>query len=402
MAAQGGGDRKAAGAPAAVSVDADSRKCGKAETLMLPSFRAGVCLKEADGWLFLRAYNARTGIYWEDIPVTREIVFGILASTTAEPLWPSAMAFVGADGAGWRSALRARAETILAKGRSAPGASLEHYVSGSVVPTLQAADLYSQAGDMAAARRVLREKQRELEERGAPGNDQVQFDWVSLNLRLAKLEANAGRIYLAFTVFDAVLAVPGIDPGYRANVLVNYAAYLAEFRSPRDALRYLGEAEGLAGPKESWVPGSARQFGWIRACALHQLGDAKGVKAAMAIVTDPYFDQRQGGGGIMSTDTIEARLAYCMGDDAALARLVSDGVDQVYQPGWYLMQEGMINLQPGKDEARRRAAQRLLAGRNPPKVRQLPAALHPAMNGWLQRPADLHQTVAPAAVGTKG
>lgn len=363
-----------------------------------------LCLFERRGWLWLRTANTATGAVYRDTPAEVENLLGLLASPRAAALWPQIEAFVGPDGEGLRRGLRRRADELLASGYQQPrdGSPLENFFGGSVLATLQAAELYWQSGDLAKANALLRDKRAELETLGLAGNPSLQFSWLSLMLRNAKLLVNSGKLEQGLTVLREAAAQTALDPKLRSNALVNHAAILAEYGQPKDSLAILALAEQAAGPKGNWVPGSERQFSWIRACALKQLGDAKGAEKARQVITRAAPALRRGGGTIASTDAIELRLAYCVGDDVTVARLLGDGAGYAYEPAWQIMQSAVFSFIPGKDATRQRAAQRLQTGAQPPRVRTLPAGLGGAMNAWLSPPPDLRAVPVPAAAGTRG
>ncbi|WP_309752175.1 hypothetical protein [Novosphingobium sp.] len=408
LAAPPAAERKAPSPPRVAAVplslpDPD-RECASAESVLLPRYGVRICLVEQRGWLMLRAEDVSTGRRYPDMVAEYDNVFGMLASTKAAPLWPRLLAFVGEDGEGWRRALRKRADDLLTTGVPRPreGSPLENFVGGSVLITLQAAELYWQAGDAALAIKLLKDKRLELESLGALTNPNLQFSWISLLLRQAKLEINSGDLEGGLYLYRLIAGQKQLDGGFRANGLVNHAAVLAEYDRPREAIVMLDAAEKAAGPRGGWVPGSERQFAWIRACALNQLGDAKGAKKAMAVITKASPTLRRASGGIASTESIELRMAYCMNDDAAIAAMLHSDDSYLYEPAWFAMQDGAISLQPGKDAVRLRARQRLIGSTTVPAVRQLPAALHPALNFWVSRPAETRAVPVPGVVGTKG
>lgn len=378
---------------------ADDRGCPKAESVLLERYAVRVCLVEQRGWLMLRAEDVNTGERYRDMTVEYENVFGMLSSTKAAALWPRLMAFVGEDGEGWRRALRKRADDLLTTGTATPrdGSPLENFVGGSVLITLQAAELYWQAGDAAMATKLLRDKRLELESLDALTNPNLQFSWISLLLRQAKQVINNGDLEAGLELYRLIEAQTQFEGGFRANGLVNHAAVLAEFDRPREAIVLLDAAEKAAGPRRGWVQGSERQFAWIRACALYQLGDKKGMEKAMEVIRKAAPALRRASGGIASTESIELRMAYCMNDDAAVAQILHGDDSYLYEPGWSAMQEGTFSFIPGKNATRQLARQRLSGSASAPAVRQLPAALHPALNYWVTRPVP-----APASVGTKG
>lgn len=131
------------------------------------------------------------------------------------------------------------------------------------------------------------------------------------------------------------------------------------------------------------MPGSDRQFAWIRICTLTQLGraaEAQPLQAAMYPSREPTDKAFR----VPGSETIRYRLFRCTGDAAAAAHELAADV------AGPLGGLAFLHLQPayrirGMDPAfaRRVAAEpemmQALAGR----FRALSATLAPALNRWL-------------------
>lgn len=378
--------------------------CTLSATVPIPDSDWGMCVLKRGDWIYTRNVNFKTGASDSIQPVEHGLLFAMLASTRLELLWPQLIDFVGADGERLRSALRRRAQATLngAGVRPREGVPLDNFVGGSVLATIQAAEFYSQAGDIKAARTLIAGKRSEVEALGFE-SEAMQFSWVSLLLRLAKLEVIHGFPENAIALYQQIEANPGIALDIKANGRVNHAALLAETGRGREALAMLEQAEAASGTASYQVTGSNRQFAWIRACALTLLGDRKGAAKAIKVIRAAPQELRGTRGQIASTETIEARMAYCMGDDEALARLSRNPLGYLVDPAALIMQRSRSTVRPGNFATNRRVEQRYARSGYVPAVRQIPAGLVPAMNYWIAPPLQLAPPVkAPASVGAKG
>jgi hypothetical protein len=388
--------------PVAVPVSNPSG-CTSAKSVAVPKTPYRVCLVTIQGWLHFRVFDPVSGEFVGEAPVEHASIFGILASTQMEPLWPDVLAFVGEDGNKLREALRLRAERVLRTNASRPRehVSQEHFVAASLLPVLQAADFYSQAGDLKMVRSLLVERRLKIEQVGLATWNQ-QFSWVTLQVRLAKFELIHGRPEAAIALYESIAANEQVPMGIRANGTMNHAAMMAETGHPREALALLAKVEPIVMGSKDVVEGSERQFAWIRACALSQLGDRKGTNKAIAVITSAPEELRRASGHLMSTEGLEVRMGYCMGDDAILARALRNTSDYLIDPAAILLQQGRITYVQGTAETNRRLVERIARiGYNPP-IRQIPTALVPAMNQWQGSVDFAPPEPVPASVGKKG
>ncbi len=347
------------------------------------------CILQARGWAYLVVFNPSNYAERLALPLDHDMLFTLLASTDMASLWPQIIAFTGADGSKLRAALRARSQELRSSNWAAPKSTnqLENFVGGSVLATMQAADLAYEAGDGADAVGLLQAKRAQLELGGLKDNDK-QFDWISLAMREAKLQQWLGNIAAATAIYDMIGANRAIYAGYRVNGAINKAAMLAELGQAAASLALITQAQTdfdrtSNGPK---VPGSDRQFAWIRACDHHLLGNEKEARKAMAVIKAAPAELRNAQGMIAPTSGIEVRLAFCLKDDGMLADFVS-GSEYLLEPAALLLQNELVWFPRDRSVTIDRVRQRFAKSGYAPRIRQIPAALVPALNRW-QVPVD--------------
>ena len=259
---------------------------------------------------------------------------------------------------------------------------LENFVAGSVLATIQAADLALEAGDGVEAVGMLRAKRSELELGGLKKDDK-QFDWLSLALREAKLQQMLGNIPAASAIYDAISANQAIYAGYRVNGAVNQAAMLAEQGRAAESLALINLAEAeFKRASNDKIAGSDRQFAWIKACDYHLLGNEKEAQKAIAMIQSAAAELRNAQGMIAPTSGIEFRLAFCLKDDSMLTDIATN-TQYAVDPAAFLLQEEYAWIPRDRSETIDRVRQRMARNGHDPRLRQIPAALVPAMNRWL-------------------
>ena len=347
----------------------------------------GACIIDGREQGFLVVFDPNNFSRVIAAPLDHELLFTLLASTDMQKLWPQLTEFTGADGSRLRGMLRARAAALLERGWTEPRSSnpLENFVGGSVLATMQAADLLLEAGDGADSIALLRSA-RNAVERARSNKRQANFDWVALAMREAKQLQVLDDVPAAARVFQAIIDNKTIDHDYTINGAVNYAAMLAELGRGKEALAMIEQAEAMfvkANRGES-VPGSDRQFAWIRACALHTLGDKTGAEKAIAVIDSAPQALRESSGAIPPTGRIEQRLAFCMKDDQRLEALLTKS-DYLVDPAAAALQSEMIWFPRDRSETTARLYQRYANAGRLQRMRQMPAALVPAMNRWLTK-----------------
>ena len=220
------------------------------------------------------------------------------------------------------------------------------------------------------------------------------IEFVVLSSRLASVLRNNGQdAAVVLRQFDDASAALGASE-MAVNLDVNRTAYLAEYGRYAEALAAVDRAEASFNSIHSSgnansdpVPGSDRQFTWIRVCALHGLRRREEAAAAMLPLVlrseprDPQFT-------LSSNRELRMRLRACMRDADGLAEEL---IARLSSPdGWgvpLLLQSGFRSVihDPAMVEALRAhpRLQNLMASR----VRELGPELRPAMNRWRTIPS---------------
>lgn len=177
---------------------------------------------------------------------------------------------------------------------------------------------------------------------------------------------------------------------FRLNLMINRASHLAADGRHAEALEEIDAAlaQFESGPADLRVPGSERQFNWVRACALHGLGrteEARLLIAAVAAAAQPMQPMVI----LEANENISTRLALCLGNvDGAVAELTRALQRSPFS-------NVVVLLQPGIERPNV-SAELLLAIRSHPgmqrlaaeQVRTLPPSLLPAMRRWRDASRD--------------
>ena len=359
------------------------------------------CIVQTGSWAYFVIFNPANFSERLAFPLDHDLIFALLASTDTAPLWPQIIAFTGEDGGLLRTALRARSQKLRSGGWAMPRiySQLEHFAAGSVLATMQAADLALDAGDGEEAVGMMRAKRSELE-LGGLKKDEQQFDWLSLALREAKLQQMLGNIPAATAIYDAISANQTIYPDYRVNGAVNHAAMLAEQGRAAESLALinLAEADFKRASNGPTIAGSDRQFAWIKACDYHLLGNEKEAQKAIAVIQSAPAELRNAQGMIAPTSGIEFRLAFCLKDDSMLTDLATN-TQYVVDPAAFILQKEYVWFPRDRSETIDRVRQRMARSGHVPRLRQIPAALVPAMNRWLTPTNQLPKVQAKQGTG---
>ena len=242
-----------------------------------------------------------------------------------------------------------------------------------------------EAGDGVESIALLRSKRNAVEKAGLDKR-KAKFNWVALAMREAKHLQVLDDSPAAARVYQSIIDNKLIDLDYTINGAINYAAMLAELGRGKEALAMIDQTEAMfikANSGES-VAGSDRQFAWIRACALHVLGDQAGADKAIAVIGSAPPALRDASGAIAPTAGIELRLAFCMKNEQRLEALLSTP-DYLVDPAAATLQSGMIWFPRDRSATTARLYQRYAKAGRLQRMREMPAALVPAMNRWLTK-----------------
>lgn len=320
-------------------------------------------------------------------PLSTEVALRLLADNHAQSLWQPLVKYAGPNLEGLRDMLISASAKALLDPRAdpVPHGTDEAIAEPQARAILQHADALANGGRIEEAITLLRAR------RGGPPRDPGQAqDYVSLTLSLAGLlRLRDGSPDGAAAVLREARGL--VDAVYAINFDVNLAAYLAAAGRYADALAMIEAAETSflqnsaeeLGEERANVPGSLRQFSWIRACALQGLGRVEEARRAFSLVLSAV-EPRQSVYALSPNAEIRLRAKACMRDveglvDEFVAQLDSGLPDQPVFT-WVQPAKGLPLIDPSTVAAVRRHPRLIAAMRD--RVRVLPAHLAPALNDW--------------------
>jgi tetratricopeptide (TPR) repeat protein len=161
-------------------------------------------------------------------------------------------------------------------------------------------------------------------------SEDEQWQWTTFILFKGTNLSKQGKYQDAIRLFEDFEAQPLIEPRFKANALVNKAAFFAETGQYQEALVAVDAAEDIHKQEAEIsgtgsVAGSNREFLWIRACALNGLGKAKEAQQLVNRIEEPVDDKRRFHHSLTPTHFIQYRLAFCMEDiDAAVGLILKE------------------------------------------------------------------------------
>lgn len=307
----------------------------------------------------------------------------LLADRRLEFLWAPLTDWTGPSLERMRARMIRRFRSAMETARpDAPSANTsESTVRPRVRALLQYARMLDLTGHGADAEEMLRGQLSTMRFKQGGGWRGIEWSSVATAIAVSRVlrDDRAGAIAEYATMERAM----GRSP-YTVNAIVNRAASLAMDGQYVSALatvdqawaRYLKENQG------DKVPGSERQFAWIRACALSGLGRDADARVQERVLRDDrelYDDHFV----IEPDNDLLVRSAKCRRDGAEVARLIGRDLRRVGRS------QALILLQPayrarGADVAIIDAvrADPALKAAAATHVRVLPPEMTAALNGW--------------------
>lgn len=322
-----------------------------------------------------------------------EQLLALLADRRMTPLWPALIDWAGTGAERLRDAHIEAARRAFADARPIdPLSTAESAVRPKTRALLRLATQLDSAGRRDEAIALLKTNRP-----AAPGrNDRDRFAWVALATRLSGIYREADDVDHALAALDEAAALMGNEQYFSVNLKVNRAALLAESGRYAEALKTIDAALAAFGQSEDHrgagdhVPGSGREFSWIRACALRGLGriaEADAEAAQMLADANPTDYQFV----VKSTAAIAVRYALCVDDRRLAARVLASDIARrpVGAPAFEMLQPARVR--------RTREAAFFAAVRDEPVLiealrdwfRVLPDAFAPALNRWYPAPAPV-------------
>ncbi|MGN6154432.1 MAG: hypothetical protein ACTHN4_01700 [Sphingomicrobium sp.] len=299
-------------------------------------------------------------------------------------LWATLIAMTGRDLEQLRTQSLAQLRDSAAQGQAALRSTdtQQSTVRPAVRSVLQLASMLEATGHRDEGLNLL---EQQLAKMPLKPNGWSGIEWFSVASAHATLRWHAGDYPDAIAEYSTIEQALSGSP-YLLNATVNRAALLAESGHYQDALTTIDGAwaEFLAQTKGDKVPGSERQFAWIRACALNGLGRTDEARREMRILvedrapTDPDFV-------IPKDNDIELRAAVCMNDAETVTNLILRDLT-----GSPVGSKAVVWMQPAFqtplpawqamfDKVR---ADKRVQDAVAERMRVLPPELTPALNGW--------------------
>jgi len=256
---------------------------------------------------------------------TTSDALALLADRRVAFLWPALLDWAGHDLGKLRVFSVADAAANYAAGlvATAPNSTAESSVRPKTMLLLKYAEALHHAGRIDEASDILRKARDTMRRR----NDWERAEWVMVSTRMASYAYMRSGADAALDILEDAQTVFANDTSYGINFAINRAVNLAlagRYALALDAIdtaRARYDAFMSKGREGTPVPGSERQFAWIRACALHGLGREAEARAALApaLVTeepqDRYFK--------LDSNTLILERAYkCMGDAGELVKIL--------------------------------------------------------------------------------
>ena len=306
---------------------------------------------------------------------------GLLAFKPFAPLWPQAEAR-------WGVGLSILRDEIVANDGRVGDPRYGRMMDEANRRAFARAPMLMSVGRTVDAFREIDALQKALSERRNARRERLAFDRAMVMTRRAGMLADLGRRDEAADSLAAYLPAMGKEDPYRANIVVNLAAYLAETGRHAEALALIEPAyadfrASQPAGQAYRISGSDREFAWIHACALAGLG--READAARYVSMIRTADQQPWDRYVPSpkrTSAIALRMYRCMDDEAGWFGVFDERELTLPLGEW-------IRLQPAyaRADGMRQGwtVPADIRARYDALYRTLPPAYDPALNQWRQR-----------------
>lgn len=310
-------------------------------------------------------------------------VLSLLADKHMQFLWQPLESWAGPGLVPFRDRTIARLQVAAAAGnpKYSPSTTAESTVRSNTRALLQLAYFLAKVGREDEAEQLLRRRLATMKFKG--GESWQGIEWFSVAAGIGRSRGWRNDYDGAAAQYQFMERAMGDSP-YAVNATINRASLLAlggrygEALSAIDAAfaRYIADSRGAK------VPGSERQFAWIRACALAGLG--RHTEAEEAFRPLNVERERNTQGFVIEPDSdLQFRARMCMKQERAMIELLSGDLrDDLFTDSV------LLTLQPGFQPRRDQAL--WAAVRSDPglmtlareRLRELPPEMIPALNGW--------------------
>ncbi|MFN3676679.1 MAG: tetratricopeptide repeat protein [Sphingomonas pseudosanguinis] len=309
----------------------------------------------------------------------------VMADRRLAAIWLQVLTWAGPSLEGLRDALVTDARNVFAKGRTKEAESaIASVVRPRLRPTFQLADALLASGQVEQAVQLM-QSARAAEPKDSPW---WSIHWAAMSQWLAKARDVHGDTQGALDILEASIPPLGNDQ-VKLNLEASRASVLLDLHRAAHALAAIDaveasfEAPGGIFSRDARIKGSERQFAWIRACALQQLGRTAEAKAAAAPLY-PVAEPQDRRFKIDPTVKLRKQLGLCARDVTLTAQSYAEMLRDDPYGG-----EALVELQPAfqrrgadprfMDDVRRDPS---LAPIIAERMRILPDELVPALNGW--------------------
>lgn len=310
-----------------------------------------------------------------------QMILALLADKRMQFLWQPLTDWAGPGLESIRDSTLAHLRGAWARGAPAlpPLSDTESQLGLRVRALLQLTNYLMVVGQHSEAEQLLRDNLSKM----APRTDLSTraLEWQMVAFGIARSRLAQGDSQGAVSTYALVEATLGDSP-YAVNATVNRAAVLVESGEYSAALTALDSATAklrvvsAAKSKAAINPGSDLQFAWIRACAFERLGRTSEAREAL----HPLLSS--------SDQSFQAKARVCMGDVAALKRLIAQSLSTEF-----ILSDSLL-FQPGFVPTKNRAiwdavrADPELQALANQRMRVLPPELTAALNGWTHSPVN--------------
>jgi hypothetical protein len=263
-----------------------------------------------------------------------DVVIAYLSDSRFQDFWPLLLAFGGADGA---ELIAVALETRAARAAATPGGPAARDTLLSSLPddsraAVVEARILSRLGQTDAALERIDRAMPQPDRKGR-FKDMRSFELVAMLMTRASTLRDAGRFDEALATYQQIEGNGAIEEGHRLNATVNRAALLAELGRGDDASGVIEPAALFYASRSNpgQVEGSMRQFDWIRACALHQVGrkaEAERLVADIFSAATPFSASFF----VPAGESLESRYRWCIGDTEWVATKAAESLARPLPP----------------------------------------------------------------------
>jgi tetratricopeptide (TPR) repeat protein len=253
-----------------------------------------------------------------------DAALALLSDQHMKFLWGPLTEWAGADLTKMRDRMLLSLRSAADAGKSAwaPSTTGESTVRPKVRALIQLAQYLDEIGRSEEAEQALSLQLRTMKLGGSWGD----IEWFEVAAGIASARTAHNDYAGAISQYEYIESAMGDSP-YAVNATISRAALLARSGKYEDALKAVDAAWARfhSRHKGDDIPGSERQFAWIRACALKGLGRNDEAEAAF----QPLLGDREWHDKdfvISSDSSLQLKGRVCMNDTNAVISMIKDNV----------------------------------------------------------------------------